>query len=494
MTTEPRCSEDGAHIIPIRNVRCAGCDRHAKATGTVRWHPEEGVTFTVEIPSGQPGPFYRSPPCAAEVGRIVEYPTAPRWIAETSDGLGVELYGFDERLHTHACGGRLGSGVTGRAWNASVGLKRESPLSFWNDTPERHRAFFLGFGSYCWPRGEPISFRNGDTETCTTRRSIPLCNTPSVDLYEAGFCMNLPDGGWLTFDDEGGTGGIASYPPASYCSFVSFLNGRMTPIFWRDSFLDSSTLQRTYFRTSPLSLESLRSILPLLPLRSSLEPTSAARVVEQLPALYVAYLETNKTMNIPFVLAPIWSACDSLLTDRFALACVSLERLATAWQESPRGKATLRKKKFWDRRQSCKVRKALKATVDVLTCDCQLTDPQVTVIKRRIDSEIGKRTNEDRLTTIYDDLDLELSDREKRVIAERNHPLHGKPTLHDRSKLREIDDEVLRFDTLRMVIIKAVLALLKYRGPYINYAARLPQRDFPVECLKFKSTKSGAAA
>jgi hypothetical protein len=303
--------------------------------------------------------------------------------------------------------------------------------------------------------------------------------------------VNLPDGGWLTYDNEEKTGEPVSSRFASYCSFISFLNGRMTPIFWRDLFMDSSALKRVYFGTNRARLASLIRTLPPLPLRSSLEPHSAQMVVEQLPALFAAWLQCNISFDLAFILAPLWSAYDSLLTDRFSFACVSLERLATGWKKSPGGQAADKKRTFWTALQSCKIRKALEKTVDALASETKLDTVQIKVLKARINN-LGQRTNEDKLTAIFDDLHLELNEDEKKVIAQRNDPLHGKATLLDRSSLPEIDAELMRFDTLRMVITKGLLALLQYPGPYINYAARLPQKDFPIECLKTTPANSGS--
>jgi hypothetical protein len=63
----------------------------------------------------------------------------------------------------------------------------------------------------------------------------------------------------------------------------------------------------------------------------------------------------------------------------------------------------------------------------------------------------------------------------------------------DCGDVTQIDAEIKRYDTIRMMIIKALLSLLQYHGPYLNYAARLPQKDFPIQRLPshaFENVKS----
>ena len=45
-----------------------------------------------------------------------------------------------------------------------------------------------------------------------------------------------------------------------------------------------------------------------------------------------------------------------------------------------------------------------------------------------------------------------------------------------------VDSELRRFDILRMLIHKAILALFKYKGPFTDYAQR-SSGNFPVEMM-----------
>jgi len=75
----------------------------------------------------------------------------------------------------------------------------------------------------------------------------------------------------------------------------------------------------------------------------------------------------------------------------------------------------------------------------------------------------------------------------------RNDCLHGRRTLGDADSLDDIRVEVARFDTLRTLINKAVLARLGFRGPYVDYAARPTSGPFPVRNLADELRNEGLA-
>ena len=496
MIPKPELLQDGKHRIPLRNIQCAACDCLPEANGTLLWDAEEGAKFTLEFPirsSALLGRYYQHPPQTAGVGRILGIPTRPRWVAETADGFNVSLYSLNETLHDHNSPSGSTSQVTGDAYFAVAMFGNKSALSFWNSTPQLKRGFFLGFSSYIWSKEEAISFATGDSTTYTSRRLLLLSKPANVALYEAGSRVNVPQGGWLTYDEQDNADDTVSYPPAVYGSFISFLNGRFTPFLWRDSFIDSSTLQRVYFGANHARLDRLNSSLPLLPLRSLSHLDFAQEVVAQLSSLFHAYVRVNMTLDLASILSPLWSASESLLNDRLALACVSLERLADEWNNSRSGRAASRRRKFWSAKQSCTIRKALRNAIDTLASHTKLDNHQIGVLKSRIDN-LGRATNEDKMTAMFrDDFGLELTECEKQVIGWRNKALHGGRSFNLRSTVSEIDDDVLRFDTLRMLITKAVLALLDYRGRYMNYASRSPQNEYEVDVLaRYRPQAAGA--
>ena len=223
----PQLLEDGTHVIPIFRIKCMDCEMDPSANGTVWWHPEKGVTFSIKFPtrsSHMLGRYYRSP-CSAGAGSIAEKQIKPRWIGQTADELPVQLFGLDELVHENSSSAGFSTEVKGNAWSASAEFARECPLSFYDQTPPQPRTFFLGFSSFDWPRSEEISFPQGNGKMQTSRRSIGLSASPEVMIYEDNSFTNLPNGAWLTNEDEK-CAALTSYPPRSIAGFVSFLLGR----------------------------------------------------------------------------------------------------------------------------------------------------------------------------------------------------------------------------------------------------------------------------
>lgn len=66
------------------------------------------------------------------------------------------------------------------------------------------------------------------------------------------------------------------------------------------------------------------------------------------------------------------------------------------------------------------------------------------------------------------------------MIKNRNRSLHGSRTMGDETETRAIAEELLRFDTLRTLINRALLTILGYAGVYTDYSARPTQGNFPL--------------
>jgi len=228
-------------------------------------------------------------------------------------------------------------------------------------------------------------------------------------------------------------------------------------------------------------LRKLEAALPPLPLLYSSGPNLAQGVVGQLPALFATYLRIHGTIDLTFILAPLWSAPDGFITDLLALACISLERLAEEWKHYSHNSGAHPNSKFCSKWQSRKIRSALKKALDdAIIADPQLATAPIEIIKGRIDSQLCQQPNADRLIGLFNSIGVKLDD-DKACVENRNRALHGNRTLLDCGDTGTIDAEILRFDIIRMMIIRAVLSVLDYRGPYINYAARSPQKDSPIE-------------
>jgi len=496
MMEKPQLLEDGTHVIPIWRIRCMDCEVDTSATGAVSWHPEKGITYSITFPGRPPQMlrrYYRPPHFSGGAGSLVEKQTSPRWIGETADELPIQLFGLDEVVESHTSAAGFRTEIRGSAGSASAEFTRDCPLGFYDQTLPRPRSFFLGFKSFHWPCSEEISFPHGNGTMQTSRRSMSLSTSPDVKIYEASSLMKFPDGAWVTNNDAENDAALTSYPSRSTSGFVSFLVGRRANFFWRDSFLAGSILRRLYNGSERVMLRTLRDALPPLPLFYSSEPNLAQTVTEHLPSLFATYCGINEKIDLPFILGPLWSASDGLITDLLALACVSLERLAEEWthyNQNPNGQA---KGGFWSRTQSGKVRFALEKALDAVAADAELAPAQIDIIKKRINSQLGQPANADKLISVFTDRGMELTSFEMDCVKQRNVSLHGRQTMVDCGDVTQIDAEIKRYDTIRMMIIKALLSLLQYHGPYLNYAARLPQKDFPIQRLPshaFENVKS----
>ncbi len=81
---------------------------------------------------------------------------------------------------------------------------------------------------------------------------------------------------------------------------------------------------------------------------------------------------------------------------------------------------------------------------------------------------------------VFEELGIKLTAEEKKVIGNRNRSLHGTKTLKDGNDTLQCDQELQRFDILRTLIGRAILHLLSYDGPYVDYGARPGIGNFPI--------------
>jgi hypothetical protein len=126
---------------------------------------------------------------------------------------------------------------------------------------------------------------------------------------------------------------------------------------------------------------------------------------------------------------------------------------------------------------------ALLQSLETASSTLKFDEIQKRILTQRIKHNLWQSSNSKKLTSVFSDQGIALTTEEENTIEKRNIPMHGRPTLKDTSDLVGINDEGQRFDCLRVLITKAILSLLKYRGPYINYAARPARGNFPVERL-----------
>ncbi len=263
-------------------------------------------------------------------------------------------------------------------------------------------------------------------------------------------------------------------------------------------------------------------------------------VIAALPSLFTAYQELRRWFDLDWIEGPLWYAIKAYLDDKLGLASVSLERFATALDAFLDGNPAQKrpKVKFLTKAQSRVLRGELSDAVEcfakergidltqsrLLPVDSiidgtveaiaklddtlfpedavsdlrakmkeavkradesgklKLDETKATIIDKRIDT-FAQKTNPDKLVEALEFDGLSVNDMELDAVMKRNDCLHGRRTLLDGSNLSEIEIEVARFDTLRTLINRVMLARLGYRRLYVDYAARPPLGQFPVKNL-----------
>jgi hypothetical protein len=314
--------------------------------------------------------------------------------------------------------------------------------------------------------------------------------------------------------------------------------GKRIPFLFVDRFVDGTHLRRTYFGKARIDDQPQAALsyqaVPLQSLQHS------AAIVATLPSLFASYLKMRRWFELDWIVGPLWYATTAYLDDRLGLASVALERFAAAHdaylednpaENRPRGRF-LTKPQFRALRtelanavsafakergidltasRSGAVAGIIEGSVDAISrIDNFLINPDVLeplrakmkgaveranksgklkldetraqIIDQRINS-FAERTNPDKLVEALEFDGLSVSEAELEAVAKRNDCLHGRRTLLDPRTLDNIGAEVLRFDILRTLINKAVLARLGYPGLYVDYGERPSQGPFPLKTL-----------
>lgn len=432
--------------------------------------------------------------------------------------------------------------ISGTAVAATVRVERDSELSYWHETLGACRLLVPDICMYHWPTQDYAKWTSGGTHHSSLRSSCPLSESPKLTVFSASSLPGQRSACWLAFEPALIPVGERDWYTPDVClaavSFLSFLGGKRLPFLWTDRFLDDTHVTRTYHGTAkvddfPQAADGYQPA-PL----NSLQHGGA--VVERVPAIFAASLTLRKWFDLDWITGPLWYAIKAYLDDKLGLASVSLERFATALDAflaaNPGQKRS--KAKFLTKPQSRALRGELSAAVSAFAKDrgidltasrspavdsiidaaiesiarlddslfpgnvvddlrasireavaradkagkLKLDETKAKIIDHRIDNFAAK-TNPDKLTDALEFDGLSLSDPELDAVMKRNDCLHGRRTLGDANNLDDIRAEVDRFDTLRTLINKAVLARLGYRGPYVDYAARPTSGSFPVKCL-----------
>jgi hypothetical protein len=240
------------------------------------------------------------------------------------------------------------------------------------------------------------------------------------------------------------------------------------PFYWRDTFPAEGQIRRLY-------MGGLRPHAPVLgneqpvPLYNVREAfTAGAPIGHRLQPLFARFRVVRDQYNLNFVLSPLWTALDGNVDDKLAEACVSLERLSTAHADFERSSERGRPRvEMLTRPQATELREALVAAAREVARTALIPADVLRIIENKI-ANIHQPPNADKLEVVFAHVGIRLREDEEDAIHNRNRALHGRATLggHD---LAAIAAELHRFDILRTLIHKAVLRLLDYTGPYMDY-------------------------
>jgi hypothetical protein len=467
----PYVTDDRTHVIPVRKVRCNGCECLPEAVGELRWNFEKGAEFTAHFPGVshfELHRFFRQ----LDLGKVA---TEPEWTAETADGLPVLIHATHSRtisIHQTEMGKapRDFSRVEVEALYACVDLPKGSPVAYWHNTgPTATRMMCFGFACDAWSISRDIEYDNGEGGVTTIGRGLTeLCNSPRIHLSsEADLdTINGVRACWLVTDQP--SVGI-TYPHRIERGFISFLSGKRTRFFWHDAFMDESKLRRTYYGWERVPRgELIWQYSQPLPLFGTIDSLNHAKeVVPKLAGLYSEFVRQATDLRVPWILNPIWAGATELLDDQFTFACVSLERLAQAWK----GKAIKKQRPaMFEKGQAKRINKAFRRRINAIAKVMKLNPAQAQLLGSRV-NDVCRPPNADVLSRVFTDLGIELSSDDRAMLNDRNKALHGGATL-------AIDEpgaagaEHLRCLRLQTLISRAILRILEYEGPYINFASQ----------------------
>jgi hypothetical protein len=373
--------------------------------------------------------------------------------------------------------------VSGQAVYARVSLARERELAFWHDTAPMDRLYLSGLEVSQWPMDEPVELSVGGSRWGRSRSILRLSTVPTLTLYRPSHPR--VQGAWLAYKATGTSGPLCYDKQCEDVRrFASFLTGRRASFLWKDTFTDDSRLSRLYFGGDCQHREATGIEQPV-PLGRSREALLRGReVVERLPDLFVRFRGLHPAYNVEWIASPLWYANAGFLDDKLALACVSLERLAAAHHDALKQDAVRSSKKaFLSREQSRALREALKRELRLVGVAHQIPEETVGILDKKIDN-IHQIPNADKLARVFADVGISLTAAEQRVLHSRNECMHGRATLADTGDGRGSGDEALRFDTLRTLINRAMLSLVGYDGPYVDYSERPAEGNFPIKMMQ----------
>lgn len=490
----PYVAEDDTHVIPIKNIRRTGFGTCPEATGIVRWQPREGMTFEIVFPGVSHvglSQYYQPAASIGGAGALQKMSPDADWHAETLDGQDLKLYGtYPKVTHSHTIRNGISEQhavLSGAVAFARVRLRRDNPLSFWHETTPGNRLFFAGVKVDRWLELKEVEFRRDDS-ICTRMQSfLRLADEPHLTLMGSWQKVVGEECGWLVFDskelltDDKWFGSDCD----SVRFLLSFVTCRWVPFLWRDTYVDESTIERIYYGWQRVAIE--RGLIPApVPLGGTIESLKfGTDVLKAIPGMLASLRALSGDYDVAWIMSPIWTAAGSFADDKLALACVSLERLAQSHIELRKRQATgygNAEPGLLPKEAAQSVRDALLQCAKAEAAKLGIQNDAAKVLEQRI-GNITQTPNANKLEKIFADLRIDLSKKDRMTISTRNKCLHGNRTMQANPGLAALGSEIERFDTLVTLVQKAILKLLGYRGPYVDYGERPANDNFPIKFL-----------
>lgn len=481
----PVFASRGVERISLRNIRFDNWPVFEGARGVLCRGPYQGITFElrsapVDTPQGPPPEDFRPP-----AGMIPMAARPMTILAETESGEPVKLVEavVDNGYMKASKNGEMISNVqhyVGHCTSATIILHTDSPLARIDETPSVLRLAVPNLEVPHWPiiDADSTQLPIGDK----SKRGIILSQNPELRLM-AG--RTVPVGFediWVCRENRGSIEEIRSDFDRVRV-LLSALLGRRVNYGWQDIITERDhRLTRTYWghRELPRGNGPFGQLVPLQHSRASLDHGLA--VITQLPMLYQTLKELECDIDLEWILSPLWTTDHVTPDNMLALSCVSLERLAQAYKR--RAKRTGTKSPAGQLLAPDQFEPIKRQLIDALMNTSEIASvDEITagVLRRKIENM--NQTNVDLLVNLFPALGIDVTVDDKRVIKMRDKCLHGNRSLDRQATDEEFVDEMQRVAKLRTLISRAVLSLLKYRGPFIDYARHDVEKGFFVETI-----------
>ena len=432
----PYIQSDGTHVIPVQRIHRLGQPPNENSRGDVCWSRRDGLSFQFQTTLTSFFDFSDIPTelsvCGA--GSVHAIKMDPEWYAETADGSPVRLYATSDHATTSMTTSwsiEKGNGtvsskrVHGTACYAEVGLSRDSSLAYWHETLPGLRLYSPGWEIGNWGVQEKYDYTINDTTYTQSRRSFSLGASDGRALVSSQNRENGLKGVWLTYQHDEQENPFW-FPDSCdrLRGLMSILLGQHVVFVWRDTPTTDGGLNRLYYGWHK-GVDSEHPLSQLVPFVGTVEALShGGAVSDRLPVLDRQFAELRKLFDPEWVASPLWTAAGDFLDNRLAHACVALERLSSAYHDCVRPADIYPKPPDFIRpgQKNTLISRLWKTLMEVAYSE-NLSEDAVRILGNKFNN-LCQPTNADKLSMVFEELGIALSDVEKESISNRNRSLH----------------------------------------------------------------------